>query len=171
MKKLSVMFLCTLLIFLAACSQNSGKKGAGAGQGTASTQDVHGTDENDAELTGFVFESDEVDPSILALYTGITVKLTDRESKESRDIFIPFMTPTQLEGTPLTVTVTQFFPDFVMSEKGSATRSLEPKNPGAKVKITGANPEFEGWLFSNFPDAHPYDNPDFDIAMVNAVEK
>jgi len=177
MKKVAVLFLCVLLLFVAACSQNSGKRKTNAVSPVVPTQDR----QNNAVNTGkseqkgmpveFNINKEGLDASILELYNGINIKITNRKTQVAQEKFIPFMTPVKLEGTPLTITVTNFLPDFVMTEGGYTTRSYEPNNPGAKVKITGGTPEFEGWLFVNFPDIHPYDNPDYNVVMINADKK
>ncbi len=179
MKKLSVLTLCILLAFTVACSQNSKKRTAGAMPVNPTPQTAEQAPEGtpgegahaNIPATKFEVNKEGVDSSITALYKGITIRLTDRKTKQSKDIVIPFSTPTKLEGTPLTVTVTQFYPDFMMSETGYGTRTNEPNNPGAKVKIEGGTPEFDGWLFVNFPDIHPYDNPDYNVVLINAVKK
>ena len=176
MKRALFLLFCLLLLSIAACSQNAGKKG-----GQVVREHLSDSSELDesADETEQTYDSPppsadiitDIDASILALYKGITLRVTDRKTQKSVDTFVPFMTPVRLKGTPLTVTATHFFPDFVMSEGGYATRSTEPKNPGAKVKVTGGATEFDGWLFANFPEAHPYDDPDYNLIMLNAVRK
>jgi len=48
----------------------------------------------------------------------------------------------------------RFLPDFVLDEnRQPSTRSLEPNNPAALVKITRSGESlFSGWLFGRFPD-------------------
>lgn len=177
MKHLLVLFFCIALVFAAACSQNSGrKKSSNAVPVMPPTQQEFVGNAADSALpaeqpVNTEPDKDSVDASVLALYKGVSIRLTDRKTGERRDTFIPFMTPTKLEGTPLTVIVTRFFPDFVRTENGYASRSNEPNNPGAKMRITGGAHEFDGWLFTNFPNIHPYDNPDYNLVMIEAVKK
>jgi len=48
----------------------------------------------------------------------------------------------------------RFLPDFVLDEnRQPSTRSLEPNNPAALVKVTRSGESlFSGWLFARFPD-------------------
>lgn len=59
-----------------------------------------------------------------------------------------------LEGEDLKISVTRFFPDFVLDEKSQpATRSLEPNNPAAFIEgWAGSEKIFSGWVFAKFPD-------------------
>jgi cytochrome c biogenesis protein len=60
----------------------------------------------------------------------------------------------RLEEENTEVSVLQFIPDFVISEKGQiATRSLEPNNPAAFIEgWEGEEKIFSGWIFAKFPD-------------------
>jgi len=177
MKRYLVLFLCVLLFFIVACSQNSGKKKAQNVPIASTVHDRQGVAANSGEterkcmLIELSANRDGMDSSILELYEGISIRVTNRKTQLFQDAFIPFMTLTKLEGTPLTMIVTGFSPDFIMTGSGYATCSYEPINPGARVKITGVMPEFEGWMFVNFPNIHPYDNPDYYVVMTGAVKK
>jgi cytochrome c biogenesis protein len=52
------------------------------------------------------------------------------------------------------IVLSQFIPDFVISEKNEiASRSLQPNNPAAFIEGWEENREiFSGWIFARFPD-------------------
>ena len=59
-----------------------------------------------------------------------------------------------VEGEDITLTATQFLPDFVLDEKNQpSTRSLEPRNPAVFIRGERGGAEvFSGWIFAKFPD-------------------
>lgn len=162
MKKILLLVVAvSVLAIVAGCSQNSKKNMPAGGAADGAAPAVTAADKN----------VDAVLPELAAAYKGVTVRVVDVKTKKNEEVFIPFSTPTKLGATPLTVTVLQFFPDFVITDAGYSSKTLEPNNVGAKVSVTGATPEFTGWLFVNYPEIHPYEGDNYSLTLINAVKK
>lgn len=162
MKKLIVLTAVFLFAAL-GCSQNSKKPGEGS-------KEVVQSQPRQMAAPSPVTHN-HIDEKLLEIYSGVELEIRDTHTGKASKQIIPFNTATKLEGTPLTAEVTLFYPDFYMTEQGYGTKTTEPNNIAAKLKITGSTPEFDGWLFVSFPDVHPYENPNYSIILVNAVKK
>lgn len=166
MKKIFLLVIVVSMVaFVAGCSQNS-KKNTSASSSSAQSEAGQETAAVVADKNNDVILSE-----IAALYTGVTISVTDLKTQKAEEIVIPFSKEIKIGKTPLSITVVQFMPDFVIMDGGYASKTLEPNNVGAKVKITGAAPEFNGWLFVNYPEIHPYESADYKIVLVNAIKK
>jgi hypothetical protein len=80
----------------------------------------------------------------------------------------------EIKGTPYSVLVENYLPDFVINgETVFTTRTAEENNPAAKIKVfEGDNMVFDGWLYKNFPDMHgSFSNPDYVLSMIKSVSK
>jgi hypothetical protein len=74
------------------------------------------------------------------------------------------------EGTPITVRVLNFVPDFAMGTDSVTTKSMKDANPAAKIEILdGGKALFKGWAFRDFPDMHSFEDPRYTIKMIRAV--
>ncbi|MDR2400122.1 MAG: DUF2155 domain-containing protein [Deferribacteraceae bacterium] len=151
-----VTVLLAVLLF-AACSQNSKKSGAAPFR--ASTPSASPATQTIAD-------------DILARYSGVTVEILEYETGKKTAVDIPFNETVQAEGFPLAISILQFYPDFKMSEGSNFfTASLEPNNVAARVNIVSDGYEFSGWLFAEYPDMHPLDNPKYNVILLKALEK
>ena len=73
-------------------------------------------------------------------------------------------------GTPLTVRVLGFVPDFAMGTDSVTTKSMKDVNPAVKVEVLeGGKTLFKGWAFRDFPDMHSFEDPRYTITMTRAV--
>jgi hypothetical protein len=80
----------------------------------------------------------------------------------------------EIQGTPYTVLVEHFIPEFVIDANGVyTTRSAEENNPAAKIKVFEAGEEvFNGMLYKNFPDMHgSFAHPDYELTLIKSVVK
>jgi outer membrane murein-binding lipoprotein Lpp len=162
MKKFVLLaVVMSVLMVAVGCSQNSKKNAPGSAGSNAQPIVATNADRN----------VDVVLPELAAAYQGVVMRVIDLKTEFSEDILVPFSTPTQMGKTPLVVTVVQFFPDFAITDQGFSSKSMEPNNVGAKVHVTGDKRHFNGWLFANFPDIHPYDSDDYSLIVVEAVKK
>lgn len=111
-----------------------------------------------------------VDPEVVEAFTGVRLEIVDTTTGESRQVDARLGEPTDLGKTGLTVTPLVFVPDFVMDDTGISTRSAEPNNPAAKVRIeeSGVQP-FEGWLFGELPDVHPFPHDRYRVLLVSGI--
>lgn len=79
-----------------------------------------------------------------------------------------------IQGTPYTVLVEHYLPEFVIDTNGVfTTRSGEENNPAVKIKIFEGDEEtFDGMLYKNFPDMHgSFSHPDYELMLIKSVLK
>ncbi len=169
MKTFLIAALSSLVLF--ACSQNAGKKEGTVVQAPAAEQKADGG--QPAKTSSMMpMDPDKLIPEVAAKYSGVTVSVIKKADNSSSEIVVPFSQKVAIEGTPLSVEVFSLFPEFKMVEGGVTNTSMEETNPGAKVKIYKDGKEvFNGWLFQSFPGMHGFDDPEFDVIMVNSVLK
>ena len=170
MKKVAVCLI--VLIALAGCSQNSKEPGSKPKSSSSTSQPQ--APQPETHPVPMPITPRPVEPiaaEVLESYSGVVLTITERSSGKVTEVEVPFNTATAVDGTTLTVEVTQFYPDFIMSEKGYASRSLDADNVAARVKVTGGALEFDGILFKEYPEIHTYDGPDYAIALTEAVAK
>jgi hypothetical protein len=185
-----IMVLC---LGLMACSQNSRKGSDRQGNPVPvnTTVDINSHEGHDHEMPGDTaaaapaatdpasphvagvgaVEPDAVSPEVAAVYSGVILKLVDVNTHEASTMDVPFGETVAIEGTNLSITVSSFFPDFVMTETCYGTRTMDQNNPGAKVTVTGGEQEFSGWIFKLYPDMHPFENPNYDVILEGGILK
>lgn len=166
MKKLLVMLL--IMVGMVACSQNSSNEVVNADN--ASQQPAASADNATAEPAPA--KVIDIPADVQAMYKGLIVSIVDKKSNKETDTEVLIGQKVDVAGTPVSVEIEAYLPDFVMDEAGKITsKSTEEGNPAAKVKIYKAGAMvFEGWLFKNFPDIHPFEDADYGVSLKNSVK-
>jgi hypothetical protein len=80
----------------------------------------------------------------------------------------------EIQGTPFTILVEHYLPEFVIDGEGVyTTRSGEENNPAVKIKVFEGEQEiFDGMLYKNFPDMHgSFAHPDYVLTLIKSVVK
>lgn len=93
-----------------------------------------------------------------ANYRGV-LRLQFPERNVTRDIPVkaPFDQPIPVKGTPYTLTIKQYLPDFAITPQGVQSRSEEPNNPALAFLIgdeQGAEPHLAFALHPDFETMH-----------------
>jgi len=104
-----------------------------------------------------------------------SVEFIVREKKpgvEPRTVNVLIGEEVAIEGTPLTIRVVGFVPEFAMDAGSVTTKSMNDVNPAAKVRIIEGGKEiWEGWAFRNYPDQHSFQDPRYAILMTKALRE
>ena len=161
-------FLCFLAIFIfISCSQNAVKEDNSPNENiTKSAEEV--LVEKKANL-GKQKKAEEISQEeVKSIFKNLTLKITDKKSNKDFEVSVPVEGKTSIANTSLEVEIVGYFPDFVMDEvKGAITKSLEERNPAAKINIYKEGKiSFKGWLFANFPDIHAFEDSDYDVKLI-----
>jgi hypothetical protein len=167
MRKAFILIMA--LVAIAACSQNN--KEPGGGQGSSSNVVEAPAAPGAAPMPSTTRAPSAIADEVLALYSGVVIEVTNKATGEALRVDVPFGESVAVEGTPMTLDVVQFLPDFVMGEDGYSTRSLDPVNVAAQVHIHGVDPEFNGVLFMQYPDIHPYEGSEYAVVLVGVINK
>jgi len=162
-----------LLLVLGACSGQPTAAPDSAGHENArerSPGTAHSTG-NGAALPAIDFTTPAtVDPEIAAAWSGVRIRVVDRESGDEETFDIPLGGADLLGDSGLVLSAGVFLPDFILDEDGITSRSAEPLNPAVRVVISEDGMEdFEGWLFAAMPEIHPYSNPRYEVLLVEGI--
>jgi len=96
--------------------------------------------------------------------------LTDLSTKKTTPFVAAVGKVTPVPGTNLSVKLEALLPDFTMGNGVITSKSDKLANPAAKASISeGGVERFNGWLFSMFPEAHPFEHPKYQIRLVEFV--
>jgi len=108
-------------------------------------------------------------------FKSVIVEVSDNSSGSPKAIEREIMIgqKAEISGTPLTIEVENYLPDFVMDQSGVMTsRSAEENMPATKIKVYNKQGlMFDGWLFKNFPGIHSFQHPVYDIKLKGSVKK
>jgi hypothetical protein len=166
------MFL--LFILIGGCTQNAVKEDNTADNKSPVTQ-KEAVKETVKPVDNSVKESSEYfsNDDILKVYKSLIIRVSSKKNNKSNDIEIEIGGKKDLEDPSFSIGIVSYFPDFVMDEKrGVITKSLEDRNPAAKVKIYKNDKlVFNGWLFANFPDIHAFEDPEYNIKLISSVKR
>lgn len=170
MKKLFTLCLVALfaLTILGACSQNNKRPSSSNKSAPAAQSNV---EQMEYKAPARALAPDVIPNEIKAVYSGVVLTVRDLKTGTSKDVTVNFDETVKIDGTPLVVNIEQFYPDFVMSQDGYSTRTMEPNNVAAKIHVTGIEPEFNGWLFAGFPGVHPFESTEYDILLKASIKK
>lgn len=163
-----LIFVISAVFLFSACSQNTNRQDFEISTNTAQ---VSITPEQ-ASAGMKVTEPVELLPEIEKIYSGIQIEAVNKKNNNKINVFVPFNETVKIGDTGLSIYTKSYFTDFTINAGGVKNVSMVEKNPGAKVTITNNGKEvFDGWLFQNFPEMHPFEHPEWKIIMLNGVKK
>ena len=114
----------------------------------------------------------EVPPEVAQAYTGIKIVWKDKSDGKEGVIEVPLGGGTPLPDPSLVVKADVFLPNFTMGGGAITSEGVEPKNPAARIKVFDKGKEiFGGWIFTRFPDVHPFTHPRFQLHLEGGVAK
>ena len=114
----------------------------------------------------------EVPPEVEAAYSGIKLRWKDASNGEEGVIDVPLGGGTPLPDPSLVVRADVFLPAFSMGGGVLTSDGVEPQNPAARITVFERGKEiFGGWIFTRFPDVHPFTHPRFKLTLEGGVPR
>lgn len=114
----------------------------------------------------------EVPPEVAHAYTGIKISWKDKTEGKEGVIEVPLGGGTPLPDPSLVVRADVFLPAFTMGGGAITSEGVEPQNPAARITVVDKGKEiFAGWIFTRFPDVHPFTHPRFQLHLEGGVPK
>jgi hypothetical protein len=111
-----------------------------------------------------------VPPEIANAWSGVRVRVVDREVGSEEVFDIPLNGADLLGESGLVLSAGVFLPDFILDETGISSRSPEPINPAVRVIISEDGMEdYEGWLFASMPEIRPYPHARYQVLLVEGI--
>jgi Uncharacterized protein conserved in bacteria (DUF2155) len=114
----------------------------------------------------------EVPPEVAQAWSGIRIGWKDKSDGKEGVIDVPLGSATPLPDPSLVVRADVFLPAFTMGGGAITSQGVEPQNPAARIAVFEKGKEiFAGWIFTRFPDVHPFTHPRFQLRLEGGVPK
>jgi len=114
----------------------------------------------------------EVPPAVQQAYSGIRLRWKDSTDGKEGVIEVPLGSETPLPDPSLVVRADVFLPAFSRGGGVLTSDGVEPQNPAARITVFEKGKEiFGGWIFTRFPDVHPFTHPRFRLQLEGGVPR
>ncbi|MBF0553090.1 MAG: DUF2155 domain-containing protein [Nitrospirae bacterium] len=158
----------------AAHSDNSVSSQQGSGQQQAAPlskgaplAEGHGGGEGEKHQIEVV-----VPDNVKGKWEAVKLSIADKKTNKTQDITVKLGSEYKIPDSSVTIIPVVFLPDFRMDSLTITSISAELNNPAANVIISEAGKElFKGWLYSKYPDIHPFQHDRFAVVMLEGIKK
>ena len=106
----------------------------------------------------------QVPADVQAGWKSVVLGVTNLASGAGQDVEVAIGQTVTVEG--LEITVEKFVPHFAMGDGTITSASNDTVNPAARLMVKeGGNEVFSGWLFSLYPEAHPFQHETYGVVL------
>ena len=114
----------------------------------------------------------EVPPEVQHAYTGIKVAWKDKSDGKEGVLEIPLGGGKPLPDPTLVLRADVYLPAFTMGGGAITSEGVAEQNPAARITVFDKGKEiFGGWIFTRFPDVHPFTHPRFQLHLEGGIPK
>jgi hypothetical protein len=114
----------------------------------------------------------EVPPAVIQAFSGLRLKWKDSSNGQEGTIEVPLGKTASIPGSDLSVRGDAYLPAFAMSAEAITSTGIEEDNPAARIAVLQKGQEiFAGWIFTRFPDVHPFEHPRFSLRLEGGVRR
>jgi hypothetical protein len=114
----------------------------------------------------------EIPPEVAQAWSGIRIGWKDKSNGGVGSIDVPLGGATPLPDPSVVVRADAFLPAFTMGGGAITSEGVEPQNPAARITVFEKGKEvFAGWIFTRFPDVHPFTHPRFELRLEGGVPR
>ena len=114
----------------------------------------------------------EVPPEVQHAYLGIRLSWKDGSNGKEGVLEIPLGGTAKLPGSDLEVRGDVYLPAFSMSQDTITSSGVEEANPAARLTVAEKGQEiFGGWIFTRFPDVHPFQHPRYSLKLAGGIRR
>ncbi len=114
----------------------------------------------------------EVPPEVLKAYSGIWLRWKDSGDNKEGTLEVPLEGTARIPNSEIEVRADLFLPAFTMSQQTITSSGTEPANPAARITVLDKGQEiFGGWIFTRFPDVHPFQHPRYSLLLEGGVPR
>jgi len=111
-----------------------------------------------------------VPEDVKSTWKGVVLSVVDKETNASHDVTVDI--GSSVTDGDLEITVENFLPAFSMGGGSITSSSADTLNPAARLVVKDKGAEvFSGWLFSMYPDAHPFQHDKYNVVLKDFVKK
>jgi hypothetical protein len=130
------------------------------------------TAEGGKELGGTVPTRLVVPAGVTAAYSAIRLEWKDSETGKAGTVEVPIGGSAPLPGSDLEIRADVFLPAFSMSAEEITSTGTGQENPAARIAVVEKGSEiFAGWIFTRFPEVHPFQHPRFALRLEGGVAR
>jgi len=109
---------------------------------------------------------------VKAAWKSVKVEVELKGKKTKKAFSIPLNSEFKVPDSDLTIKVGDFLPHFIMTADSITSGSNNLENPAARIEVLEkGNTIFKGWLFSKFPDVHPFQHDQYGMKLVEGEKK
>ncbi len=172
---LPAIALVASLMTLGACSKSEEPKPAAPqAQAPAARQEMpptHPPMDGPPAGMGMAGPREVVVPEdVTNTWKAVVLSVADKVSNTTKDVTVD-IGGSVTEGD-LEIAVESFLPAFTMTGGVITSGSNETVNPAARLVVTENGAElFAGWLFSLYPDAHPFEHDRYELVLKDFVAR
>jgi hypothetical protein len=113
-----------------------------------------------------------VPPEVAKTYSAIRLTWKDSGGGREGTLDVSLGGSARVPDSDLEVRADVFLPAFTMVAEEITSNGVELSNPAARITVVEKGKEiFGGWIFTNFPDVHPFEHPRFSLRLAGAVKK
>jgi len=114
----------------------------------------------------------QVPPAVAEAYSGIRLRWIDASTGKEGVIEVPLGGATPLPDPSFVARADVFLPAFTMGGGAITSDGIEEQNPAARITVFEKDKEiFGGWIFTRFPDVHPFTHPRFHLRLEGGVPR
>lgn len=112
-----------------------------------------------------------VPDSVKGKWESVRIEILDKSSNKKEEATIKLNSEYGVPGSGLKIKVGEFLPDFRMDGLTITSASGEPKNPAVHITVfDGDNQIFKGWLYSKFPNIHPFQHEKYGLLLIDGLK-
>lgn len=104
-------------------------------------------------------------------YTGVELVVTEKGQAQGKTYTVGLHKSLAVPGSDLVIEVGDYLPSLSVGDN-AVTSGLEETNPAVKITVTEKGKEiYDGWLFQNFPNVHPFEHERFGISLKRGLKR
>ena len=113
-----------------------------------------------------------VPPEVTAAFSAIRLGWKDLQSGQGGTVEVPIGGSSPLPGSDLEIRADVFLPAFSMTAEQITSTGIGEENPAARIAVVEKGNEiFAGWIFTRFPEVHPFQHARFSLRLEGGVPR
>ena len=121
-----------------------------------------------------------VPPSVQGKWKAVVIAVQDKTTKKTTEFTVDLHGKFKIPNSDLTVYVGDFLPDFQMQGLTLTSKSDQPNNPAAGIRVDENNKQIFppagkkwGWIYARpeLHNIHPFEHAKYGIVLVKGVQK
>ncbi|MGE5190655.1 MAG: DUF2155 domain-containing protein [Gemmatimonadota bacterium] len=113
-----------------------------------------------------------VPDAVKGSWKAVKIEVDYKQAKSKKSFTVPLNSEFKIPDTDLTLKTGSFLPHFAMTADSITSNSNNLENPAVGIDVLqGGKIVFHGWLFSKYPDIHPFQNDAVALKLLEGIKK